>query len=71
MPLGFDAGEDGRLIENERELATVKQIRALRRRGLSYRKIVDRLNSAGVPTKKGGRWSKSTVFGIIHNTIYA
>jgi site-specific DNA recombinase len=71
LPLGFEAGEDGRLVENEKELEVVSKIRALREDGLSYQKIVDRLNNTGVPTKNGGRWSKSVVYGIVHNTLYA
>jgi len=71
LPLGYEADPDGKLIENEKELKTVKQIRMLRERGLSYQNIADRLNDSGVPTKKGAKWSKSAIFGIVRNTLYA
>lgn len=71
LPLGYEAGEGGNLIENPKELAIVKQIRTLRRRGLSYQKIANRLNSAGVPTKKGGKWYGSTIGKVLANPMYA
>jgi len=71
LPLGYEAGEDGRLIENEAELATVKQVRALRKQGFSYQQIADSLNGAGVPTKQGKRWYKSTVRYLAGNQLYA
>jgi len=71
LPLGFEAGEDGRMVENEKELSIVRQIRALRGRGLSYQKIADRLNDAGVPTKNGKSWYKSTIGKVLSNPIHA
>ena len=71
LPLGFEAGEDGRLIENEKELAIVKQIRILHKRGLSYQKIADKLNGAGLKTKKSRIWRKGTVYKVLQNPIYA
>ncbi len=56
LALGFDAGPDGQLIESKKELAIVKRIKGLRKRGLSHQRIADRLNGAGVSTKKGGKW---------------
>lgn len=32
--------------------------------------IADALNARGVPTKRGGRWSKRQVFRILHNPLY-
>ncbi|MFC1713667.1 recombinase family protein [Candidatus Poribacteria bacterium] len=71
LPLGYEAGEDGRLIENENELAVVKKIKVLRKRGASYQKIADRLNDAGIPTKKNGQWYKATVRNVVNNPLYA
>jgi len=71
LPLGFEAGEDGRLIENKNELAIVKQIRTLRQRGLSYQKIADKLNTGGLKTKKGLVWRKGTVYKVLQNPIHA
>ena len=31
----------------------------------------DDLNNAGVPSKNGGKWYKSTIYGILHNPLYA
>lgn len=71
LPLGFEAGEDGRLIENEGELAIVKRIRVLRSRGLSYQRIAEKLNGAGLKTKKGHIWRKGTVYKVLQNPIHA
>ena len=71
LPLGYEAGEEGKLVENEGELAIVKQIRTLRRRGLSYQRIADRLNGAGISTKRGKKWYKSTVRYLTMNELYA
>ena len=71
LPLGYEVGESGKLIENEKELAIVKQIRTLRKRGLSYQRIADRLNGAGVPTKKGCKWYGSSVGKVLANPLHA
>ncbi len=71
LPLGFEAGAGGHLIENEKELAIVKQIRVLHKRGLSYQKIADRLNKSGLTTKHGRIWRKGTIYKIIQNPLYA
>ena len=70
LPLGYDADEDGRLIENGKELAIVKKISSLRKMGLSYQKIADRLNKSGVPTKKGAMWHRVTVSKIVNSPLH-
>ncbi len=71
LPLGFEAGQDGRLIENEKELEIVRRIRSMRTQGLSYQKIADRLNGSDVPTKKGKKWYGVTVSKVLNNSLYA
>lgn len=36
----------------------------------TYQEIADILNSEGIPTKKGGTWSKSSVRYILYNESY-
>lgn len=69
LPLGYDVDSEGRLIENETELAIVRKIRALRASGLSYQKIADRLNGAGI-TAKRGRWYPASVRYVFNNALY-
>ncbi len=71
LPLGFEAGEDGRLIENQTELAVVKKIRKLRRAGASYQRIADKLNSAGITAKRGSKWYSASVRYVFNNVLYA
>ncbi len=72
LPLGYETDEDGkRLIENEQELKIVKRIRTLRKKGLSYQKIADRLNRSGVPTKRGTKWYRATVRKIANSLLHA
>lgn len=70
VPLGYDVRKDGSLVENEGELDTVRKVMMLRRKGLSYQEIADRLNGAGVPTKQGKTWYKSTVRYLLANSLY-
>lgn len=68
-PLGYNR-EGNALVENERELQAVRFIQEQRKAGLSLREIADRLNEAGIPTKKGGKWYASTVKYILENNLY-
>lgn len=70
LPLGYEAGEDGRLIASSEELEIVQKIRLLREDGLSYQRIADRLNDEGIQTKTGKRWHNSTIRYILSNTLY-
>lgn len=62
--LGFDA-VDGKLIENEAELALIARIKALHQDGMSYNAIAGRLNAELVPTKRGGQWQPTTIRNLI------
>jgi site-specific DNA recombinase len=52
------------LVEDSEEQATIEVIRRHRRSGKSYNKVADYLNEQSYPTKRGGKWSSSTVFAI-------
>jgi site-specific DNA recombinase len=52
------------LVEDSEELVTIEVIRRHRRSGKSYGEVADYLNEQEYPTKRGGRWSSSTVFAI-------
>jgi site-specific DNA recombinase len=42
----------------------IEVIRRHRRSGKSYGQVANYLNEQEYPTKRGGRWSSSTVFAI-------
>ncbi len=61
IPFGFRLADDGKSLEQEpNEQASLAIIRGLRTKGLSLRKIVDRLNHDGTPAR-GARWHLTTV----------
>lgn len=55
------------LTRNEQEQSTIKAIVQAREDGFSYQAIANALNEAGAPTKKGGLWSKRTVYSVFIN----
>jgi site-specific DNA recombinase len=64
-------GDSGRRVINETEAAYVKQIyQWLVNDELSTTGIANRLNSLGVPSKRGSYWSKQTVGAILRNQSY-
>jgi DNA invertase Pin-like site-specific DNA recombinase len=63
---GFSGGQ----IEPA-EAARVQQMFELAAAGMSQSHIAAQLNREGVPTVRGGRWSQSTVSGILRNARYA
>lgn len=69
-PLGYEA-RDKNLIKIQKEFEVVKYIRNLKRRGLSLRQIVNRLNEKGISTKRGGSWYAGTVRYILQNARYS
>lgn len=68
-PLGYDA-VDGKLIANDQEMKTVRQIYKWSGEGVSMNKIAKRLNEGEIPTKKGGSWYAVTVQKVLRNEIY-
>lgn len=69
VPLGYDI-VDGELQEREDELAVVKYAKKLRTGGYSLGKIAVTFNGEGVPTKRGGKWYRSTVRYLLNNELY-
>lgn len=68
-PLGFN--RDGkRLVANGQEQETIKRIKSWHTEGVSMQEIARRLNDAGTPTKKGGKWYASTVSNILKNNLH-
>ncbi|MFE9200415.1 recombinase family protein [Streptomyces albidoflavus] len=53
--------EDKALTVDSNEAAVLDQMRTWQAQGVSIRAIADRLNTAGIPTKRGGRWHPTTV----------
>lgn len=67
-PFGYDiAIVDGvkKLVDNEAEKAIIKNMIAMRNAGDSYQDIADRLESDGVVTRGGGKWTHKVVRAII------
>ena len=65
IPFGFDLGDDGKLIENADEQEAITLIHSLRAKGHALRSICEELTSREVKTKTGGKWTPSTVNGIL------
>lgn len=47
---------------------TMRTLRMLRRSGLSYQRIADRLADEGVPTSQGGQWHAGTVRKLLNTS---
>jgi DNA invertase Pin-like site-specific DNA recombinase len=68
-PLGF-RDENGRLVPVEGEQKLVARIQAWRLKGVSLRRIADRLNAEGSQGKRAGRFHASTIRAILANPIH-
>ena len=68
-PYGYDY-VDGGMENNQEQAETVKYIFAQVLAGVGTHQIADELNARKVPTKKGGKWTASTVRGMIYNEKY-
>jgi site-specific DNA recombinase len=68
-PYGYDY-QDGQIVVNKEQAEVVKRIFADALSGKGTLKIAEDLNAEGVPTKRGGEWSNSTVRGILSNEKY-
>lgn len=69
-PFGFTA-IDGRLIEVEREVQVVSEIRQARSQGTTLQAIADDLNGRGIPTKTGKQWQPATIHLLLKRTQLA
>lgn len=62
VPFGWDLSADGiTLLENAAEQQTIATIRALRASGMTLQAIADRLNASATPTKRGTKWTPTTI----------
>lgn len=68
-PFGY-ANVDGEMVIVPVQAEIVKQIFSDTLAGKSTHAIAAELNRRGIPTKKGGNWTASTVNGIISNEKY-
>ena len=55
---GFEAGEDGKLIENEQEQAVLQRVAELRAEGKSWARVASTLTGAGIRTRRGTAFSR-------------
>lgn len=69
-PYGFNR-EGDTLAANQQEQEMVDKIKAWRRAGWTFRRIVEELNRLAIPTKKGGAWHPCTVRYLLRNDLYA
>lgn len=68
-PFGYENIE-GQMIVNPRQAEIVKYIFAEALSGKGTQKIADDLNHKGILSKKGGRWTATTIRGILTNEKY-
>ena len=60
-----------KLVVNKKEVKLIKLIYILYgEKGLSDNSIVNYLNGRGAPAPNGNKWSKSTIWSILHNQVY-
>lgn len=69
-PYGYRYAPDG-LVVIKNEAETVARIFDMACNGLSIGEIAARLTNANIPSKKGGAWSRQSVYKILHNPLYA
>jgi len=69
-PLGYDKGEDGRLIVNKDEAKLVLRIFKTYLQNKSMPQVAFDLNNEGIRTKRGNEWNARAVRDILTNEIY-
>lgn len=57
--------EEKALTVDSAEAEVLEQMRAWQTKGVSIRGICERLNAAGIPSKRGGRWHPTTVARLL------
>lgn len=66
IPFGYRLDGD-RLVRDRREYRLIQRMAKLQKHGRSLQAIADTLNKGGIPTKKGGVWSRIQVSRAIAN----
>ena len=69
--MGYDKGEDGTWIINEKQADVVRFIFNRFIQGDSGRAIAARLNELGIPTALGRQWRSDGIYYILRNEKYA
>lgn len=69
-PLGYDKGEDGRLVKNNAEAKLVREIFEMYINLESMPQVAFELNKNGVKTKWNKKWSTYSVKKILDSRIY-
>lgn len=69
-PYGYSY-KRGKLNIEKDEMYTVRAIYNMYVGGHSMENIAEYLNNGNIPSKTGGKWYKSTIYGILHNPLYA
>ena len=69
-PLGYRRGSDGGYKIVESEAAIVRLIYQSIAQGIGYTELMRELNAAGIKTKRGGSWTKSSFHKILRNEAY-
>ncbi|MDY3000175.1 MAG: recombinase family protein [Romboutsia timonensis] len=69
-PLGYDVAFDKTYLVNEDEAQAVKIIFDMYINGYSYSNIIDKLNDLGYKTKRGNKFGKNSLHGILSNEKY-
>ena len=70
LPYGYTKDADGKMVIDPVESEIVRLIFDLALNGMGTYKIAQLLDRKKVPTRKGGKWSGSTVKGILVNEKY-
>ncbi len=68
VPFGWDEGEAGVLVRNDREQRAIVWMRQLQGEGKSLRQIATILNDRGVEPKRAKRWLHNSVLRILART---
>jgi DNA invertase Pin-like site-specific DNA recombinase len=68
VPFGWDEGEDGVLVWNEKEQQAIARMRQWQRDGKSLRQIAALLNDHEIEPKRGKKWVHSSVLRILART---
>lgn len=70
VPYGYKKDKNGNMVIDPVESEIVREIFTLALNGMGTYKIAQLLDRRKIPTRKGGRWSGSTVKGILVNEKY-
>lgn len=68
--MGYDKDEYGDLVINQEQAKIVRRIFKMYLGGMGMFSIAAQLNSEGVPTIKGGKWTEGTLRGMLTNEKY-